>query len=497
MNRICRHLPCGVALGCLIVLAGCGSAPPQAVESETDSASNHYIGTRPIYSHLEQVSGGTWMLKTVTESDSPPDKGYLVRLNDLAPAFDIRVAECEPQAYPSNHKCNLEQPFRDKEIGVIDRIISGGIAAGTAGRVTELSRTYTTSFDEAAFNQAVDEALINTGLSSERREFLLALNQYDLILEDGRSELATRREHALSRYHNTATLKLDIRPEITGLTRYYSADIDFRDLVRLEPQTTLTSNMAPVTRQSILPCDARRCTAEARAAIDELRATIEQGKASLNAALADEMSEYALSCEATSHASYEFVLDCPDSITVAGAATGPVSVTINILSRDFDAVYPQFDIDDRNLSVDVDGKLIRFSNHTDSYVSITAWTVYYNSQVQTIPERIDMAPGVVIERPIDELVTPAIRIEASYRQMTPDKAKGASFEFGFAVSYRLAGATEETTLYDLQSFNVGCVIDNQIQPGSCQYPSTDAAADITESKQEEQLSRHRAERPTF
>jgi hypothetical protein len=51
--------------------------------------------------------------------------------------------------------------------------------------------------------------------------------------------------------------------------------------------------------------------------------------------------------------------------------------------------------------------------------------------------------------------------------MTPDKAAGASFQFGVAVRYRVASDPDEKTLHDMQSFNVGCVIENQVDPGSC------------------------------
>jgi hypothetical protein len=73
-------------------------------------------------------------------------------------------------------------------------------------------------------------------------------------------------------------------------------------------------------------------------------------------------------------------------------------------------------------------------------------------------------------------VSPAINIESNYRQMTPDKAYGASFRFGFAANYRLAGAGNDTTLHDVRNFNVGCSIGNRIRPGSCmQTPAEDAS----------------------
>lgn len=487
------------ALGACLLLAACGGSQPQKQQavSAAPTPANYYVGSRAVHAHLEQGSGGSWVLKTVTESDAAPEKGYLVRLNDLAPAFDIRVAECEPQAYPANHKCNPAQPFRERDIGVMDKIINSGLAAGTAGKVTGVSRTYRMAFDPAAFNQAVDEALINTGLADHRRDFLLTLDRYAELVEEGRSRLQTAHERTLSRYRNTQQVTLDIRPRIEGLSEYYAADIDFRDIVKVHTQGEDQGGddrTRPVSleTQSILPCQARNCVAKARNAMADLRLRLSQESEKQQAALSAQTATYALQCDATSHAGYSFVLDCPETIPASGAATETVPVTMTILSRDFDVLYPEFVLGDEKLGVEIDGEVVRFINRTSDYLSVVAQTVYYNSQVETRRTRIDVAPGVAIERPIDEFVTPAIRVESSFRDMTPDKARGTTFRFGFATSYRIAGNRSETTLYDLREFNAGCVIDNRIRPGSCRRSVSLASEPAGER---EDVERMRVEEP--
>ena len=82
-----------------------------------------------------------------------------------------------------------------------------------------------------------------------------------------------------------------------------------------------------------------------------------------------------------------------------------------------------------------------------------------------------------------EFVSPSIDIESSYREMTPDKADNASFRFGFAARYRAAGDNSDNTLYDLRTFNVGCVIDNRMVPGSYRHaPAEDAQAAKAEER---------------
>ena len=121
---------------CLSLLCvACGGSPPRenvrAVESTP--ASNYFVGTQPVYVHLVSERGGSWLFTTVTDSDSPLETGFLVRLNDLTPVFDIRIAECVLQVYPNTHRCSPSHPFRDKDVGMIDRIINGKII-GARGR---------------------------------------------------------------------------------------------------------------------------------------------------------------------------------------------------------------------------------------------------------------------------------------------------------------------------------------------------------------------------
>jgi len=119
------------------------------------------------------------------------------------------------------------------------------------------------------------------------------------------------------------------------------------------------------------------------------------------------------------------------------------------------------------LRVTIENESVTFTNATNEYLTLTAQTIYYNSIVNTTSLPIDIPPGISVTRDIDEFVSQSIDIESSYRQMTPDKAAGASFQFGVAVRYRVASDPDEKTLHHMQAFNVGCVIDNQVAPGSC------------------------------
>jgi hypothetical protein len=455
---------------CLGVLgAACSSNPQQETPVPADAApqGSYFMGARPVYAHLVNERGGSWVFTTVTGSDAPVDTGFLVRLNDLAPAFDTRAAECTPQVYPALHRCSPLHPFRDKDSGMLDKIINGSIAVGTAGKVTDISQTYETTFDESAFNQAVDEALINSGLDGQRRRLISLLDTYDKEAASAGAQLSDMSRQLSATRQDSNRIELDIQPSIDGLTGYYEGDINFAELVEL---TLVADGEVPTVRfdkEPALPCDARHCLATAEAALSALRGEIRAHEDRLAAMMAPGAKIYDVRCGDAVHGQYLLAVSCPEQVTASGDAPVELPLSVTILSRDFDELYPSFDLADERLRIRIDHDSVKFTNATDHYITLTAQTIYYNSVVSTTALPIEIPPGISVTRAIDEFVSPSILIESSYRRMTPDKAAGASFQFGVAVRYRVASDPDEKTLHHVQAFNVGCVIDNRVNPGSC------------------------------
>jgi hypothetical protein len=461
---------------CLSVLsAACSSTAPQdTVEAPAASpAGGFFVGEHPVYAHLVNERGGSWVFTTITASDDSTDSGYLVRLNDLTPAFDTRAAECTPQVYPATHRCSPLHPFRDKDTGMLDKIINSSIAVGTAGKVTDISQTYETTFDESAFNQAVDEALVNSGLDSDRRQLISLLDAYRQEAESAHAELSNMTQQLSASRSSGNRVELDIQPSIDGLTAYYQNDIDFDELVELLLVAEGDVPTARIQQQDALPCDARHCMAAAESALSALRSDIRSHRERLSAMMSPGARIYDVRCEETVHGHYLLTVACPEQVVVAGDEPVDMPITVTILSRDFERLYPSFDLADERLRISIARGNVTFSNATNEYITLTAKTVYYNSKVSTTSLPIEIPPGISITRAIDEFVSQSIDIESNYRQMTPDKAAGASFQFGVAVRYRVASDPDEKTLHHVQAFNVGCVIDNQVDPGSCNSPAAE------------------------
>jgi hypothetical protein len=467
-------------LGTALTCASCGGDAPEQPSRTSDAApvGNYFLGSKPVYAHLVNASGGSWVFTTITRSDAPIDSGFLVRLNDLTPAFDIRVAECTPQAYPDQHRCSITHPFREKDAGVLDKIINSSIAVGTAGKVTEISQSYETSFNEAAFNQAVDEALINTGLDLSRQPLIESLDKYEALLSRGQAEVEQLTRQATTVRASTSNVTLRIRPQISGVTDYFSKDIDFTEIVDLSAQSGNLPESALEADKALLPCDARYCAAAAAKAIHDLESGIAAQKTRLSAMIAPDTRAYNVQCEHSAYQGYHLRVSCPDVVEVVNEQPAEVLLDVTILSRDFENLYPDFTLSDEQLEVRVTGSSVTFRNATADYLTLTAQTVYYNSKVHTTSMPIDLPPGVSIERELAEFISPPITIEASYLQMTPDKAAGATFGFGYAVRYRMASTAQEVTLHDAGRFNVGCVIRKRLGTAAndCRLPEPPPAA---------------------
>ena len=474
MKTVTSHREKALALSLLVLCSACGGQgpkeDPQATETvEITESGNYFAGAQPIYADLHSNKDGSWVFQTVTASDEPSDSGYLVRLNDLTAAFDTRVAECTPQVYPETHRCNPLNPFRDEDSGVLDKIINSTVAVGTGGKVTDISYRYETTFNEAAFNKAVDEALLNTDLNHRRLISLLAT--YDAEVNNARLEIQNANERMQTVRAAPNQPELDVQPTIDGLTQYYEGDIDFTQLVDLQLADGATPPTAELATPDVLPCAARRCVAEVDTALTDLRANLQSSLQAIAASMQPASKTYNVRCNMLSYASYLLQADCPEQLVATEGQVIEVPISVSILSRDFDHLYPAMEVADEQLQISIDGKEVTFFNATSEYLTLSAQTVYYNSSVHTTALPIDIPPGISVTYALSKFTSQSIGIESRYLQMTPDKAKRATFHFGFAVRYQLASESAEQTLHSMDTYNVDCAIRNRIQPGSCQPES--------------------------
>jgi hypothetical protein len=212
------------------VLTGCASSEPAPTPVAHE---NLFLGTEPVYAVLKARSDGQWTFTQVSRSNNEPEEGYLVRLNDLSPAFDIRRAECEPRPYRENDRCNPLNPFRKRDMGVVGKIVETGISAGTGGKISGMNRSYATEFDHLAFNAAVDQALLLTGLDDNRNALIDGLDRIERITTTQEKEVETLRAQMLRQYEVDKRENIKIDAQVTGLVQYYSNDLVPADFIEV------------------------------------------------------------------------------------------------------------------------------------------------------------------------------------------------------------------------------------------------------------------------
>lgn len=460
-----------IPLAAAAALTGCASSepvPPQAAHE------NVFLGTEPVYAVLKARGDGQWTFARVTRSNDEPEDGYLVRLNDLSPAFDIRRAECEPRPYRENDRCNPLNPFRERDMGVVGKLVETGISAGTGGKISGVSRSYATEFDHLAFNAAVDQALLLTGLDDHRNALIDGLERIERTAETQAREIEELRAQMLQQYELDKRENIKIDAQVTGLVAYYANDLVPSEFIEVETEVNLprSSRNTDASASEILPCDASQCIDRLGSVMTSLQQEHEQQLAGLRTELERQTDAYVVDCSTTSHEGYHFRLHCPETLERNADGIILLPVEIEILSRDFEHLFPEFAADNGEISATVSEGRLMLGNRTGDYIDVQSVSVYYNSHIHTTTDRatrFDLAPYQTAATPVGELVSPEIDIASRYTNMTPDKASRSTFSFGLAVQYSLRDRDTIETLYGASDFNVQCAIESSIRPGSCRH----------------------------
>jgi hypothetical protein len=481
------------------LLTACSSQPPPTPVVEHE---NVFVGAEPVYAVLQRRGDGQWTFSQISDVNHDPESGYLVRLNDLSPAFDIRPAECEPRPYRESDRCNPINPFRERNLGVVGKIVDTGISAGTGGKISGVSRSYSTAFDHLAFNAAVDQALLLTGLDDNRIALLNGIGRIDAKSAEQNEQIETLKAQMLQQYEIDKTENIKIDARVSGLIQYYSDDLNPTDFVSVGTGTgTSAAIRNEKQKPKLFPCEASRCLGELVAAESALEQQHAQNLATLQAELQRQTDAYVVDCSATTHGGYHFQLHCPEKLQRNPDGLILLPVDIEILSRDFDHLFPDFATENTDLAAAVrDGRLI-IGNRSGDFVDILSVSLYYNSLISTnsdLGARRNLAPYQNASIPLTELTSREIDTESRHTNMTPDKASRSNFGFGIALKYSMRNRDAIETLYGAGDFNVQCAIESRLIPGSCvhEQPQDDSGGDVVSAldQQDEKAAASSVER---
>jgi hypothetical protein len=344
-----------------------------------------------------------------------------------------------------------------------------------------MSRSYSTEFDTLAFNAAVDQALLQTGLDDNRVALINGLAAIGETAAAQDAEVEALKTQMLRQYELDKEQNIRIDAHVSGLIQYYSDDLDPAEFVEVRAdQSSGVSPSAGTDAVSVLPCDAPDCLQKLNTAIASLGQKHAARLESLRADLRRQTDAYVVDCSATEHAGYHFELHCPENLARNQDGLILLPVDVEIHSRDFEYLFPEFSEENDELSAAViQGNLI-LRNKTSEFIDVQSVSIYYNSQISTksgLGSRLSLAPFQYTEVPVAELVSPAIVVESRHTNMTPDKASRATVSFGLAIKYSLRDRDSIATLYGMDDFNLQCAIESRLQPGSCRQelaPDTSA-----------------------
>lgn len=466
-----------IAGAALLTACSSQSPPTPVVEHE-----NVFVGADPVYAVLQRRGDGQWTFTQVSDVNHDPESGYLVRLNDLSPAFDIRPAECEPRPYRESDRCNPINPFRERNLGVVGKIVDTGISAGTGGKISGVSRSYSTDFDHLAFNAAVDQALLLTGLDDNRIALLNGIGRIEAQIAQQNEQIETLKAQMLQQYEIDKTENIKIDARVSGLIQYYSDDLNPIDFVSVGTGAgTSAATRNEIQKPNLFPCEAARCLGQLTAAESALEQQHAQKLATLQTELQRQTDAYVVDCSATSHGGYHFQLHCPEKLQRNPDGLILLPVDIEILSRDFDHLFPDFTTENADLAAAVHDGRLAIGNRTGDFVDVLSVSLYYNSLISTssdLGERLNLAPYQNANIPLTDLTSREIDTESRHTNMTPDKASRSNFGFGIALKYSMRNRDAIETLYGAGDFNVQCAIESRLIPGSCVH---EQAQEDTES----------------
>ena len=128
-----------------------------------------------------------------------------------------------------------------------------------------------------------------------------SLEIYSNLIQSSRKSLGELKRSSDAEYRDTSTVQLDIQPRVSGLTEYYTNDLNYRELIELIPKSSDAGAGTVLKAKKLLPCDARLCAQNTRVEIANVRADVERSRMQL---MSDGSHVYDVRCDSTQHAGY-------------------------------------------------------------------------------------------------------------------------------------------------------------------------------------------------
>lgn len=490
MNNSTRKICCNLLSIhlCLILtlLAGC------AHENVIQKGDVIY-GVR-LYANMEKRDD-LYYISTISNDKNLPNPVF--NLNTMLPEFDTSKGRCSDSLAANNRfrmgksryhdwfeecYCEKEEIFRACSLDIIEtmtmQLIVGPIFIFIPNILGWNERDY--YFDSDRYYQAVNDALIFSEI--DRDEIVKEYNEiYNSILEskshiENISEIhKTKVSNLVSEFEaedrsriKTINSNLDFNLITKDLSGFYNGvEIDFTRILLphdYRSKINLIGEDIIISNQDIIKASPDKFILEYSKVLSEYKNREQQLKERSQKYLSElratfeeiQKSSYTIETSQPHNTfTYNVNIDTPSQVAYTSRSIS-IPVIIKILSKDFGVRFPSYRCGDQNLSLDFDGLNIMLKNNTGKYLTVHTISVYHNSEIFTYEYGLQLPPSSKPKMPLkirEILSGTKILEDATYNNMTANKAKKQSVEFGFAVKYNLADQTLHQTIYSTKYYN--------------------------------------------
>jgi len=408
-------------------------------------AANH-----PLYANLVKDEQGKYTITEITSYKNSID------LRNLSPVgFDSSIIDCSTAFFGSSkfndnaEKCKPNpEEFRTKKVRLGPTMLLGLTTFGISLLLGVIK--VESVFDYNAFDKAVAEALVNSGVSTRRvafvERFTKIQNQtkmYDKALE------TTFRDYNENYRGGSHMVEKSIEDR-SGLLN--KDDIYFDILVKVNRKKVNTLKPQPYQ----LP-DFSASPEEFDAKATEYEKNLQNGFKEYTDEFVRKFNEststFNVVCGPDFIKPYHLSYECPATIPSNPDPKDVFTAKIIVESKDFEDVFPLYTSENDDMKVTFTKNKILFENKTDSVLKIRFITARYNDKTSVFDTEGRVGPYEVMPHSDSDTVVPARKIisyemekAANYTEITKESAHTKPVVFGMDIKYSLGDSNEERVL---------------------------------------------------
>jgi hypothetical protein len=327
----------------------------------------------------------------------------------------------------------------------------------------------TASFDRDEYEGAVNSAMTKVDVQGISKRYDDLTGKIHSSVEEHNRMVANRFDQIRAKYQaieEANQQRVAIKTIIEDRTGLWSSSrqlptLSFQgnQLEARNPRFTYTFNGIAPTAPSEVVAEIAKADAALDASIAAHTAKLPGWEAQYEGELAKLSAELQLPHQ-ENYTVDNFAIEVKAPFTVSvGPETGSVVAAYTIKSLDCSNVFPQYSNGDGNVEVRLNGETLRISNKTQKYVTISALTAYYNSEVSNYSADLELPPETFKDVAASTVLGGnGIKREASYNDVDKAKAANTDFTFGLAVKYRIVDTNLEKSFYKTYKYNLGKVL---------------------------------------